>query len=103
MCCCYKEEFQAKSYKYKQKIIHFHCKCKDRHSYYVLFCNEHPYGDDFGNSAAQDEKKCDGKSVYHKVCGSCFSVKNVLNFESFKICVEELPDTFAEKIGYLYR
>ena len=99
MCRCYKEKFQAKGYEYKKKIIHFHCKCKDRHSYYVLFCNEHPYGADFGDSVAQDEKKCDCKSgLSHKVCGFCFSVKYLLNFKSFKICVEELPDTFAEKI-----
>ena len=99
MCRCYKEEFQAKGHKYKKKIIHFHCKYKDRHSYYVLFCNEHPYGADFGDSVAQDEKKCDCKSgLSHEVYGFPFSVRYLLNFKSFNICVEELPGTFAEKI-----
>ena len=64
-----------------------------------MFCNEHPYGADFGDFVAQDEKICDCKSgLSHKVCGFCFSVRYLLNFKSFKICVEELPDTFAEKI-----
>ena len=45
------------------------------------------------------KKKCDCKSgLSHEVCGFCFSVRYLLNFKSFKIYVEELPDTFVEKI-----
>ena len=102
MCRCYKEEFSAKGYEYKKKIIHFHYKGNDRHSYYVLFCNEHRYGADFGLFVPQGDKSCECKKLQpHQICGFCFSIRYLLNFKAFKICVDRLPGLFVENVVIL--
>ena len=96
MCRCYKEEFLAKGYEYKKKIIHFHCKCDKGHSYYVLFGKEHPYSDDFGLFVPRGGKSCTcKKGLAHQICGFCSSTQYLLNFKSFKICVGKLPGLFV--------
>ena len=99
MCRCYKEEFLENGYEYKKKIIHFHCYCDDEHSsYYVLFFKEHPYGAAFGRFAQRGES-CQCKKCHdHQICTFCFSVRYLLNFKSFKICVDKLLGLFVEKI-----
>ena len=56
-------------------------KCKEKHLYYVLFCKHHSFGADHGGSA-RDERIKDG----------------LLNFKCFKICVEEVPGNFIERV-----
>lgn len=95
MCRCYKEEFKTEGHTYNKKLIHFHCKCKEKHFYYILLRKNHPFGADFGGSAT-DERKCNYKSgLFHEVCGFCFS--NLLTFKCSKICVEEVFDNFIER------
>ena len=57
MCSCYKEEFQFEGHIYIKKLVHFHCKYKEKYFYYVLFCKDHPFGADFRGSVT-DEQKC---------------------------------------------
>ena len=54
MCPCYKEEFQAAGHIYIKKLIHFHCKCKEKHFHYVLFCENHRFGFDFNGSVKNE-------------------------------------------------
>ena len=70
-------------------------KCKEKHLYYVLFCKHHSFGADHGGSA-RDERIKDGLS--RKVCGFCFPMRYLLNFKCFKICVEEVPGNFIERV-----
>ena len=48
-----------------------------------------------------DEKYACKNGLPHKVCGFCFSVRYLLNFKCYKICVEEIPDYFVDKVSYL--
>ena len=102
MSCCYKEQFLAGDNKDIKSKIHFHSMCQRKHSHYVLFCKEHPFGKDFVSRTDyqnQIEKRLDCKSgLSHEVCDFCFSVRYLLNFKCFKICMGELPDTFIERI-----
>ena len=90
-------------------MIHFHCKFKEKHFHYVLFCENHPFGFDFDGSARNEinyfggsigyETKCTCKNGFlHEVCNFCFSARYLLNFKCFKICVEEVPDECIEKV-----
>ena len=98
MCACYKEEFQAESHTYVKKLIHFHCKCKEKHFYHVLFCNEHSFGADFAASI-EENKKCSCKSgLSHEVCCFRLTVRYLLNFKCFKICMEEVPENFIDRV-----
>lgn len=98
MCACYKEEFQAESHTYVKKLIHFHCKCKEKHFCHVLFCNEHSFGADFAAST-EENKKCSCKNgLSHEVCCFRLTVRYLLNFKCFKICMEEVPDNFIDRV-----
>ena len=45
------------------------------------------------------DEKCSCKNgLSHEVCGICFSVRYLLNFKCYKICVEEVPDYFVDKV-----
>lgn len=80
MSSCYKEEFQAEGHTCIKKLVH--CKCKEKHF----------------RDLATDEQTCNCKNgLSHEVCGFCFSVRYLLNFKCFKICVEEVPDNFIER------
>ena len=81
MSSCYKEEFQAEGHTYIKKLVH--CKCKEKHFRDLI----------------TDEQTCNCKNgLSHEVCGFCFSVRYLLNFKCFKICVEEVPDNFIEGV-----
>ena len=98
MCACYKEEFQAESHTYVKKLIHFHCKCKEKHFCHVLFCNEHSFGADFAAST-EENKKCSCKNgLSHEVCCFRLTVRYLLNFKCFKICMEEVPENFVDRV-----
>ena len=92
-------KFLDNGYEYKKKIIHFHCKCDDKHCYYVLLCKEHPYGAAFGLFSPRGEKSCQCKKCLDRqICTFCSSVRYLLNFKSFKICVDKLAGFFVENI-----
>ena len=46
MCKCYLNKFQSEGNEHVKKLTHFHCKCKDKHLLYILFCEKHPHGGD---------------------------------------------------------
>ena len=102
MCPCYKEKFFAAGSKYIYNSIHFKCKCRQKLFFYVLFCKDHPFRTRFvatGDYTLEMEEKCNCKSgLFHVVCGFCFSVRHLLNFRCYKICVEEVPDYFVERV-----
>ena len=84
MCLCYKKEFQTAGNTYIKKLIHFHCKYKEKHLIYVLFCKDHTFGVTFEAS--------------HEVCSFCLTVRYLLNFKCFKIFMENVPDIFLDKV-----
>lgn len=45
-----------------------------------------------------DEKCACKNGLSHEVWGICFSVRYLLNFKCYKICVEEVPDYFVDKV-----
>ena len=98
MCLCYKKEFQAAGNTYIKKLIHFHCKYKEKHLIYVLFCKDHPFGVTY--EASIDEKvSCKCKSgLSHEVCSFCLTVRYLLSFKCFKIFIENVPDIFLDKV-----
>ena len=101
MCPCYKEESFGAGNEYIHHSIHFKSKCQQKHFFYMLFCKDHPLRTRF---VAKDctldmEEKCNCKSgLSHEVCGFCFSVGYLLKFNCHKICVEEVPHNFLERI-----
>ena len=98
MCCCSREEFRVETVLIKKKLIHFHCKCKEKHFYYVLFCKNNPFGAGFV-APQQTKRKCNCKSGFsHEVCRFCFSIRYLLNVKRFKICEEDLPDYFIGRV-----
>ena len=109
ICRCYKEEFEASGNTYMEKHIPFHCKCKEKqHFYYGLFWEKHPFGADFDGWTRKkianfggretEKKSCSCKAGFsHEVCDFCITVRYLLNFKCFKICVEEVPDYFIER------
>lgn len=108
MCPCYKQEFQAAGHTYIKKLIHFHCKFKEKHFHYVLFCENHPFGFDFSSSVRNEiknfgglvgDEKCTCKNGFsHEVCNFCFPARYLSKFKCFKIRVEEVPDEFIERV-----
>ena len=90
MCGCYKEKFDSEGNDYIKKAVHFHCKCKDKHRMYVLFCKDHPYGSNFNYQMIERKCLC-ANSLSHEVCQFCFNVRYLLNFKCFKICMENIP------------
>ena len=70
--------------------------------FYVLFCKNDPFGIKF--VARRDytfdiDEECTCKNgISHEVCGFYFSVRYLLNFKCYKICVEEVPDYFIERV-----
>ena len=71
-------------------------------NFYVLFYKNHPFGTKFvarGDYTFDIDEKCACKNgLSHEVCGFCFSVRYLLNFKCYKICVEEIPDYFVDKV-----
>ena len=108
MCPYYKQEFQAAGHTYIKKLIHFHCKFKEKHFHYVLFCENHPFGFDFSSSVRNEiknfgglvgDEKCTCKNGFsHEVCNFCFPARYLLKFKCFKIRVEEVPVEFIERV-----
>ena len=98
MCPCYKKEFQSDGNMYIKKLIHCHCKYKEKHLIYVLFCKDHPFGVTY--EASIDEKvSCKCKNgLSHEVCSFCLTVRYLLNFKCFKIFIENVPDIFLDKV-----
>ena len=84
MCECYYEQFSSKGHEYVKKIIHFYCKCKEKHLIYVLTCGKHPY---IGNPIPQmTGKKCTcATTCSYEICEFCCSGRYLLNFRCFKL------------------
>ena len=76
------------------------------HFFYVLSCKDHPFGTKFvarRERTFEIEEKCTCKDgLSHEVDVFCFSVRYLLNFNCCKICVEVVPDYFAERVVPLY-
>lgn len=108
MCPCYKEEFQAAGHIYIKKLIHFHCKCKEKHFRYVLFCENHCFGFDFNGSVKNEitnfgvsdgDEKCTCKKGFsHEVYNFCFPARYLLSFKCFKIYAEKFLIILLNKL-----
>ena len=61
MCPWYKEESFAAGNEYINHSIHFKCKCRQKHFFYVLFSKDHPFGTRSvarGDCTLDMEEKC---------------------------------------------
>ena len=75
MCECYVDQFQSEGNEYVKKLTHFHCKCKDEHLLYILFCENYPYG----HTQVLEDKKCTCAIISGTdVCNFCIHVKDEL-------------------------
>ena len=75
MCECYVDQFQSEGNEYLKKLTHFHCKCKDEHLLYILFCENYPYG----HTPVLEDKKCTCATISGTdVCNFCILVKDEL-------------------------
>ena len=71
MCECFYQIFQSEGGSYEKKYLHFHCKCKEKHWLFVLFCNWHPYGADSNQNMLG--QKCTCAALTHdEICGFVF-------------------------------
>ena len=81
-CHCYKNEFlDFADNSFCQHRIHMKCMCQRKHSFYVLFCEEHTCESKFigrGNFKIEEECKCKNGAP-QEVCNFCFSVRYILN------------------------
>ena len=56
------------------------------------FCGECTYGSTFGRENVEIESKCKCKdSRPQEVCSFCFTVRYLLNFKCYKLCIDTLP------------
>ena len=92
MCECYKEKIDSEENDYIKKAIHFHCRCM-----YVLLCKDHPYGGNFNYQMVERKRLC-ANGLSHEICQFCFNVRYLLNFTCFKICMENIPLSFANEL-----
>ena len=101
MCPCCENEFFDLGNSYFSHRIHMRCICRRRHFFYVLFCKEHRFGSNFvpwrNIELVEDKCKCKD-AVPQEICNLCVSVRYILNFKCHKICVNELPDVFIDKV-----
>ena len=97
MCECYNEKFNSEGSAYIKKVTHFYCKCKDKHRLYVLFCEDHPYGDNFNFQMTERKSLC-ATHLSHEVCQFCFNVRYLLNYKCFEICMEKIPLSFENEL-----
>ena len=97
MCECYNEKFNSEGSAYIKKVTHFHCKCKDKHRLYVLFCEDHPYGGNFNFQMTERKCLC-ATHLSHEVCQFCFNVRYLLNYKCFEICMEKIPLSFENEL-----
>ena len=101
MCPCYKNEFfdLIDNFSFSHHI-HMKCKCGREHFFFVLFCGEHRFGSKFvrwRNFELGEKCKCKNAAP-QEVCNLCFSVRYILNFKCHKVCINELPDVFIDKV-----
>ena len=100
-CSCFIGTFHSEGF--NKKLIHFHCKCKtypirEKHKLFVLFCENHPFGGKKGAYSHQHKEcTCINESV-DDICKYCDVVSYILNFWSYKFCVERTPQIFEDKV-----
>ena len=96
MCTCYVEKFHAEDNEYVKRLVHFHCKWRDKHILYVLFYDKHPYG---APPIPQMEKSCMcATSVAQDVLAFCDQVEHLLNFRAYKLCMKRIPTSILDQI-----
>ena len=74
MCPCFMQKCQAEVNDYVKRIIHLHCKFKEKHLYFVLCCKDHPFAANY--SSLMEERKCSCASgLSHEVCNFCIEAR----------------------------
>ena len=73
-----------------------------RRKYFFTCFSYHHFGTNFvarGDYVFDIDEKCACKNeLSHEVCGFCFSVKYLLSFNCYKICVKEVTHYFVDKV-----
>ena len=89
ICPCFTEGFHSCQDQYIKKLIHFYCKCKDKHKCFVSTCKEHPLL--FSRlEAMSSECNCKNSGPFEP-CDSCVQMRCLLDFRCFKFCMEKIP------------
>ena len=97
MCRCFMEKFHQEGHDYMKKKIHFHCKHKEKHLYFVLFGKDHLFGTDYSSSI--EERKCScATDLSHEVCQFCINARYLLKFMCYKVCMNKIPASFQLEI-----
>ena len=101
MCPCYKNGFFDLGNSYFSHCIHMRYMCQRRNFLYVHFSKEHRFGSNFvpwrSFMLVGDKCKCKDAGP-QEICNFCVSIRYILNFKCHKICVNELPDVFIDKV-----
>ena len=84
-----------KNFQYVTCIDHFYCSCRAAvHESYVLTCKNHKCIVDYAF-----DKKCKCKELQKdEVCKRCIYVKDCNNDTAVKICMQQIPEQFMEKV-----
>ena len=94
ICWCFVERFCAECNNFTKNLLHFYCKCRWKHTEFVLLCERHPFGEGL---------ICDGKcSCWSRssraACTHCGYVCYMLNLRTFKMCMENVPQNVKDKM-----
>ena len=90
------KKFHDEKEEYVKKIIHFHCKCKEKHLLLVCLCDKRPYSSDLQYHM---EKECNCAFISGKgFCNFCRWVSYLLNFEAYKVCAKRMPKCLKDNV-----
>ena len=95
MCECFYQIFQSKGGSYEKKYLHFHCKCKEKHVLFVLFCDWHSYGTNSNQEMTGQKCTCAGLT-HDEISGFCIHVWYILNFRCLKLCVKKITKILTD-------
>ena len=94
ICWCFFETFCAEGNNFSKKLLNLCCKCREKHTEFVLFCERHP----FGEGLIRDGKcSCSSRSS-RAACTHCGYVCYILNLRTFKMCMENVPQNVKDKM-----
>ena len=90
------EKFHAEGNNYIKKLTHFHCKCKEDHALYALFCEKDPHGH-VPTPEMENECTCATVSA-NDICDFCNQIKYLLIYKCYKLCLERIPVSIQDKL-----
>ena len=96
MCNCHAEKIHSEDNEYVKKLTHLHCKCREKHLLYILFCHRNPHGA-IPILELQRKYTCATEFALD-VRDFCIRVKYLLNFKCYKFCLKKIPVSIQDKL-----